>query len=229
MPITKPDVLAAMNDPNLSRINFSVGRIAVNAAEFRNVAEYVSAGDIKVSPGTGSVAYYDSHLNELTTQGGNPPLDFTDRALLLHECTHAIVDINGLDIPRLHGEVAGYLTQFTFMVISSPSPLRPAVLPRQVSPMARLIWTFKRVVLDYDLHNARGFGAVISDMDTMQLARAVHAVPQYAGIAEKARPAVADLGVPIRHNQMRALRAALKRGHQPKHAPAARITPAMIF
>jgi hypothetical protein len=115
------------------------------------------------------------------------------------------------------------------MVISRPGPLRPAVLPRHVSPGARLIWTFKKVILDYNLHNARGFGAIISDMDTMQLAQAVHALPQYAGIAEKARSAVADLGVPIRHNQMRALRASLKRGHQPKHAPAARVTPAMIF
>jgi hypothetical protein len=229
VPIRKPDVIAALNDPILSRINFSVGRIAVNASEFRNVAEYISAGDIKVSPGTGNVAFYDNHLNELTTQGGNPLLDFTDRAQILHECTHAIVDINGLDIPRLHGEVAAYLTQLTFMVISSPSPLRPAVLPRQVSPMARLIWTFKRVILDYNLHNARGFGAIIGDMDTMQLAQAVHALPLYAGVAEKARSAVADLGVPILHNQMRALKAALKRGHQPKHAPAPRITHAMIF
>jgi hypothetical protein len=61
------------------------------------------------------------------------------------------------------------------------------------------------------------------------LPQTVHALPQYAGIAEKARSAVADLGVPIQHDQMRALKAALKRGHQPKHAPAPRITHAMIF
>jgi len=47
MPITQSDVIKALNDPALGKINFSVGLIKVNAGEFRNVADCIYAGDIK--------------------------------------------------------------------------------------------------------------------------------------------------------------------------------------
>jgi len=150
MPITKDDVLKTLNDPALGRISFSLGQIKVNAEEFRKVADCIYAGDITVTSGNDALAYYSSHLNELITQRGNPPLDYTDRAQLLHECTHAIVDINQWSVLRLHDEVAGYLTQMTYSLIADFSPLVPPVLPPGVgSPLGRLVWTVKEVVLRY--------------------------------------------------------------------------------
>src|SRR5262249_9933667 len=145
----------------LGRISFSVGQIKVNAEEFRKVADCIYAGDITVTPGNESLAFYSSHLNELTTQQGNPPLDYADRAQLLHECTHAIVDINKLKVLRLEDEVAGYLTQLTYAVISNPTPLPADKPPPNLSAQARLIWAFKEVVLKYGLHQTKGFGAAI--------------------------------------------------------------------
>jgi len=207
MPITKSDVIKALNDPTLGKIDFSVGRIKVNAGEFRNVADCVYAGDIKVTPGNESLAFYSNHLNELTTQRGNPPLDFTDRAQLLHECTHAIVDINKLKVLRLHDEVAGYLTQMTYSMITSPSPLVPPVLPAGAgSPLGRLSWTFKEVVLRYELHNTKGFGAVIDPKDIVRLVEVVHAFPDYANVGEKEMTPENDLGVPDKHLEMQSMR-----------------------
>jgi len=208
MPITTSDVIQALNDPALGQINFSVGPIKVNAGEFRNVADCIYAGDIKVTPGNEALAFYSGHDNELITQRGNPPLDFTDRAQLLHECTHAIVDINKLKVLRLHDEVAGYLTQLTYSVILNPSPLVPAVLPAGVgSPLGRLVWMCKEVVLRYDLHKPRGFGAVIDPKDILRLAEAVHAHPDYANVGETEMRAENDLGVPDKHLEMQRMRA----------------------
>ena len=208
MPITTSDVIKALNDPALGKINFSVGLIKVNAGEFRNVADCIYAGDIKVTSGNEALAFYSGHDNELITQRGDPPLDYTDRAQLLHECTHAIVDINKLKVLRLHDEVAGYLTQLTYSVILNPSPLVPAVLPAgEGSPLGRLVWMCKEVVLRYELHKPRGFGAVIDPKDILRLAEAVHTHPDYANVGEKEMRAETDLGVPDKHLEMQRMRA----------------------
>jgi hypothetical protein len=210
MPITKDDVLKALNDPALGRISFSVGQIKVNAEEFRKVSDCIYAGDITVTPGNETLAYYSSHLNELTTQRGNPPLDYTDRAQLLHECTHAIVDINKWKVLRLQDEVAGYLTQMTYSMISDFSPLVPPVLPPGAgSPLGRLVWTVKEVVLRYGLHQTKGFGAAISPQDIAKMVEVVHAHPDYAAVGnDEVRPE-ADLGVPGKHLEMERQRAIL--------------------
>ena len=127
MPITKDDVIKTLKDPALGRISFSVGQIKVNAEQFRKVADCIYAGDITVKSGNESNAFYSPVLNELTTRWGNPPLGYADRAQILHECTHAIVDINKWKVLRLHDEVAAYLTHMTYAVISNPTPPETAV------------------------------------------------------------------------------------------------------
>jgi len=54
MPITTSDVIKALNDPALGN---SIGQIKVNAAEFRNIADCIYAGNITVKPGDEALAF----------------------------------------------------------------------------------------------------------------------------------------------------------------------------
>src|SRR5262249_18381734 len=163
-------------------MRFSVGEITVSGDEYRDVADYIRDDDIKVIPGNGPVAFYDGHLNTIETQAGNPPLNLGDRAQILHECTHAIVDINGWDVLRLNDEVAAYLAQITYMRISSPGPFPRPIPPPGTGPLMRLMIAVAQVVQRYNLHNGQGFGARIDELDIVGLRRAVRAYPPYAHI-----------------------------------------------
>jgi len=230
MPITKADVLAVLNDPILDRINFSVGMTNVNAEAFRIVARYIEVGDIEVVPGKGTVAVYSRKQNHIETPARNPPLDFTDRAQLLHECVHAISDIRGGGGSVLDDEVAGYLTQTIFAQISHPTPpiLATDAMIKAASPLGRVVFEMQRTMRNYDLDNNRGFGAKIRGIDIYHLGEAIRAMPDYAGLTRTTK--MTYPGVPVvKGNQMQALREALTRGRQPDRKPAARIARPMIF
>lgn len=231
MPITKADVLAVLNDPILNKIDFSVGTLRVNAAAFRIVARYIEAGDIEVVPGRSArVAVYDRKQNHIETPARNPPLDFTDRAQLLHECVHAISDISGGGGSVLEDEVAGYLAQTLFAQLSHPTPAILATDARikAASPTGRMVFAMQETMRNYNLDNVRGFGAKISGIDSRRLGEAIRAMPDYAGLTATTR--VASPGVPVvKGNQMQALREALTRGRQPDRKPAKPIARPMIF
>lgn len=230
MPITKADVLAVLNDPILNQINFSVGALQVNAAAFGIVARYVEAGDIEVIPGKSArFAVYDRRLNHIETPARNPPLDFTDRAQLLHECVHAISDITGGG-SALEDEVAGYLAQTVFAQISHPTAaiLASNAQIKAASPLGRMVLAMQETMRTYNLDNPRGFGAKIGAIDIYHLGEAVRAMPDYAGLTETTR--IASPGVPVvKGNQMQALREALMRGRQPDRKPSTPIARPLIF
>ena len=212
MPITKDDVLNVLDDPKLMNISFTVGNITVNHKGYRNVHDYIKEEDIQVIPGKENVAFYDGRRNTLITQIGNPPLQLPDRVQILHECTHALVDINGLNVLRLTDEVAAYLAQVTYSQIESPSsPLR-SLSSVGASPMGKLVFAMLQVVQSYSLHTSKGFGAHINDWDLLKLTKAVHAYPDYVHV--KASEISVGAGVPVKNNQMRALRAALNQGQR---------------
>jgi hypothetical protein len=213
MPITKTEVLAVLEDPRLKSMHFSVGDITVNANEYHLVADYIRSGDIRVIPGREPVAYYDGRANTIETQAGNPPLNLADRAQILHECTHAIVDINGWDVLRLEDEVAAFLAQVTYTWIAEPGPIPRAIPPAGTGPRTRLGIAVLQVVEKYGLHTAKGFGARIGEWDVVTLRRAVQALPDYANVkADEKSLKPGTAGVPVKNNQMLALRAAIKRG-----------------
>ncbi|TXL70270.1 hypothetical protein FHP25_35170 [Vineibacter terrae] len=223
MPITRDDVLAVLADPLLSRMNFSIGEIFVNAREYGKVAEYIRDGDIGVIPGKDPVAYYDGRLNTIETQQGNGPLGLADRAQILHECTHAIADINALAVPRLNDEVAGYLAQLTYMHLANPGPFPASA--KGAGPLGRLVVAMGEVIQKYSLHQPTGLGVSISDLDIWKLATDVHRMPLYARIKPSDMGNPKSRGVPVKNNQMRALRAALTQGRRQTHTytPSPRI------
>jgi cytochrome c peroxidase len=218
MPVTKADVLAVLEDPKLKNMHFSVGQITVNANEYYIVADYIRNGDIQVIPGQEPVAFYDGRRNTIETQAGNPPLNVADRAQILHECTHAIVDINGWDVLRLEDEAAAYLAQ---MAYSWTGPFPRAIPSPGTTPTNKLAIAVLQVVEKYDLHNAKGFGARIGEWDIVGLRRAVKAHPGYTHVREDEKSDAATLGVPVKNNQINALRGAIKRAQQRGGRPRA--------
>lgn len=224
MPIKKDDVLAVLADPILARMDFAVGQIHVNAREYRQVADYIRDGDIGVTPGQDAVAYYSGHRNTIETQRGNAPLNLADRAQILHECTHAITDINGVDATLQNEEVAAYLAQMLYMHLSDPKPF-PVPRPG-VGPMGRLVFAVNDIIRKYNLLEPAGLGASISELDIWKLGTDVRRIPEYANVKPNERTrAPRDMGVPVRHNQMRALRAALTRARRDRrqYTPSPRL------
>ena len=91
MPLTEGDVLDALSDPVALGIEFYVDNIHVKGERFTTVREHIRAGNILVKGGDNDhIAYYDHDTDILITQNKSPPLDDEDRALLLHECVHAM-------------------------------------------------------------------------------------------------------------------------------------------
>jgi len=127
MPLTEGDVLDALSDPVALGIEFYVDNIHVKGERFTTVREHIRAGNILVKGGDNDhIAYYDHDTDILITQNKSPPLDDEDRALLLHECVHAMIDVyypKG-DVTRHMGELAAYLTQSAYIIRKNPSANR---------------------------------------------------------------------------------------------------------
>jgi hypothetical protein len=181
MPITKQDVLDVLRDPAIRSIRFSTfGGIFVNAYQYDKVADYVASGGIKVVPGDKTLAEYDNSSDTLHTQKGELAHgDFEGRALLLHECTHAILDIDRVKVRRLVGEAVAYLAQFTYRALVDPSQPLP---PRGSGMDADDQLTLEAMNLVNLLHlaDAAGFGKEVSDADINNFADQIFDHPKYA-------------------------------------------------
>jgi hypothetical protein len=178
MPITKEDVLQVLRDPKLHSIRFSVGPIQVNSVEYDKVSDYIESGGIDVVPGKGNVSRYIPQKDTLITRDSSPPLNENVRSNLLHECTHAIADINKCDVTRLTDEAAAYIAQITYLLLLMPSLPEPPIGP----PLNNMMRQAMRLVNSYELGSPAGYGAIINQRDIADLARAVYAIPDYHDI-----------------------------------------------
>jgi hypothetical protein len=183
MAIAKSDVLAVLADPLLNWMKFSVDGMTVSAEEYRNVADYIRDDDIQVISGKQtSNALYDRETNTLEVQQANSPLPLDQRAQILHECTHAISDINAFNPYVLTDEVAAYLAQFAYFKMSMPTPFPDLVIPPNIQPLQALILEMLVIVKKYNLNTPRGFGARIDWADIDHLRPIVGRVKDYSGV-----------------------------------------------
>ena len=183
MPITKEDVLQVLDDPKLHSIRFSVGPIQVNSVEYDKVSDYIESGAIEVVPGKAKYSKYIPQKDTLVTRNGNPPLDENVRSNLLHECTHAISDINKYDVTRLTDEAAAYIAQLTYALLLRPSLPEPPI----GLPLDNMMRQSMHLVNKYELGSPGGYGAMIDQRDVADLARAVYAIPDYHDIDPDAK------------------------------------------
>ena len=178
MPITKEDVLQVLGDPRLHSIRFSVGPIQVNSVEYDKVSDYIESGAIDIVPGKGKVSKYIPQKDTLITRESSPPLDENVRSNLLHECTHAVSDINKCDVTRMTDEAAAYIAQITYLLLLMPSLPEPPI----GLPLNNMMRQSMRLVNSYELGSPAGYGAIIDQRDIADLAGLVHAIPDYHDI-----------------------------------------------
>jgi hypothetical protein len=174
MPLTIKEVLETLEDPVALGIDFYADKIHVNGEDLSRVHERIVVGDILVTGGTSDLAFYDPPTDILTTQQKAPPADDGDRALLLHECVHAMIDIvdPGTTITRHMGEVAAYLTQTTYSVRKNPTANRTGTAEWDHF-WGDLFATVRANKLD----SAKGNGAKIPDATLENLRRQLAALP----------------------------------------------------
>ena len=131
MPLTEGDVLDTLSDPVALGIEFYADKIHVKGEYLTTVRDHIRAGNILVKGGTQDLAFYDPVTDILLTQKKSPPANDGDRALLLHECVHAMIDVYDPDgtVTRHMGELAAYLTQTAYSVRKVPSANRTGTLP----------------------------------------------------------------------------------------------------
>jgi hypothetical protein len=121
--LTTNGVLATLNDSVTLNMYFFVGPIFVSAIGYRLVRDSIYSGDIEVLQGASgqNLAFYNNKTDILTTQDGTPPADLDQRALLLHECTHALIDAFNLTAVTRHiDELAAYIAQHVYILRSDP-------------------------------------------------------------------------------------------------------------
>ena len=126
MPLSEGDVLDTLSDPVALGIELYVDKVHVKGEYLTTVRDHIRAGNILVKGGTEDLALYDSGTDIMFTQKKSPPANDSDRALLLHECVHAMVDVHNPEgtVTRHMGELAAYLTQTTYSVRKDPSANR---------------------------------------------------------------------------------------------------------
>jgi hypothetical protein len=193
MPLGKGDVLAVLADPVLNRMNFFLDQMHISGPQYALIHQLIEDEQILVKVGEDLkppvIAEYDAKNDTLETQKNvEPPLDLFNRSILIHECTHAIHDMDFVTSTSLANEAAAYLAQATFLLLSDPNPRIP---PNAGHENAALPFV-KRFKLNTDV------GVTVRYDDVGGLIRNIAAGPAYQkkigklstadGISKKPRP-----------------------------------------
>jgi hypothetical protein len=128
----KSNVLATLSSPQVKWINFAFANRMLSPVMYRSLYGLVDGGTIKceVDSNLDDTAMYDPTKNALTASDGSyGETYFYQKALLIHESSHAILDCcyNGRDmnnnkaagITVLADETIAYLAQAFYLVASN--------------------------------------------------------------------------------------------------------------
>ncbi len=106
-----------------SLVNFTLGPIQVTAALLADVGKAVAAGKIKVviDPTISHDAIYNAKSNQLQLKRNVSAPGLLERALIVHEATHAINDMRKLGrTPNIDDEAAAYIAQALYLYRNHP-------------------------------------------------------------------------------------------------------------
>jgi hypothetical protein len=174
MPLTKTDILNTLADPVLNRMDFYVGTVHVYDESFGYVRELILDDNIQLVQGTESnVAYYNASDDTLTLQNAASPPNVDARALLVHECVHALVDLKEFKVTALTNEVASYLAQVAYTLRSDPA--RTAV--PDGTPWGDFFAEVYALAKAFNLHTPRGRGAKLTMRDYKTLQQKMQKLP----------------------------------------------------
>jgi hypothetical protein len=165
MPLDERDVLNTLSDSVIQTMDFWVGPVHIKGPSYGIIREHILVGNIIVVSGNKGLAFYDDATDILTTQAGNSPPNLDQRAQLLHECTHALIDVfaYGQKVTRHTDELASYIAQHVYIMRSNPSwtvgPNNP--------PWFNFFTAVYAMVKRFHLETAAGNGTRI-DLDTLE-------------------------------------------------------------
>jgi hypothetical protein len=158
--LTKQDVLDTLSDPALYRIVMWAEGLWITGASFHVVRQAIEDGKIAVEEGTQTIALYYAKQNKIVTQLSGSPPDVHAKALLLHECTHALFDVFKFKISTITEEVLCYIVQHAYIHIKQPTYSGGVNTSLDHVSQDYLWQTFYRDVLDYGKRVAAGHGAI---------------------------------------------------------------------
>lgn len=179
MPARKDDVLSVLRDPRTSLIDFHLAHFHVSGAGYELVAGAIEAGKITVEVGESTEwAAYSFADNTLYTRR-SPILNNAEQALIVHECTHALLDLkNAWKFTDLSSEAAAYLAQTVF---------------RYLGQWQRSTYNHSQAYLDmfhytcalvekYKLHRPAGRGTRLAWEDYRRLRWLIQQIPAYSEV-----------------------------------------------
>lgn len=139
----KDQVISTLENANVTRIHFSFGPVRVDSPGYTSVKDAVRDDRIRVvhvpSLGANRAVYRYSHnvfRLGFSSVGGNP-----DRqALLIHEATHAIFDVNDMDMKLKESEAGAYIAQCMFFYYLNEAAIQGGQSPTFSNPILSAAW-----------------------------------------------------------------------------------------
>jgi hypothetical protein len=126
-------VISVLDDANVSRIAFRFGPVNVSSTGYAAVKTAVDAGRIGAIhvPALGAAnARYEYTPNNRFKLGYTALGGSADRkALLLHEATHAIYDLNSTQMKQKESEAGAYIAQCMFFYYLNEAALQGGATP----------------------------------------------------------------------------------------------------
>jgi hypothetical protein len=130
-PAPKPDrlgdpqkefILQTLRRPSIQRMNIRVGSVVILPRDYEAIAKAIEGGFIQivVDPTLVTLAFYN-HVKEPPKIIVGP--NFHDEGLAVHECTHAIFDLQRRTTNMVESEAVGYIAQSMFAIATyGPQP-----------------------------------------------------------------------------------------------------------
>ncbi len=180
----KEKIIDVIKDPALANISFSLDGVRVVGIEFQKLIGEIANGTLQVGvdPSIGTPAEYDPTRNVIRLKSDSVGSDVGSKAAIAHECTHAYLSNHNL--PRITGEVAGYLVEVLFALAKDEKLTRDSASPeffgRPATCGARSIGEQALDLIDRKGMNRRS--CLLTGRDYAGLANAIRSVPQYSAI-----------------------------------------------
>jgi hypothetical protein len=143
----REDIVALLLEPTVVRINFSLGGLSINGAGFGRVRTAILEGNIKLRVDSaqpdGSGAYYVHIGNRIFVDPSTFAFGIASRvdmrALMLHECSHALVDLcRAVATTILTDEAAAYIVQLIYLLDHGQTDLRRWASHNRGNPLANI-------------------------------------------------------------------------------------------
>ncbi len=139
----KTMVTSLLSKSVVKKIKFKSGSISIDSQSFQQVKTKINGGNIKIvykAKLGGKKAIYRYTHNTLfvgfQATGGNADRE----ALLVHECTHAALDIAGKKMLVKQSEAAAYIAQCLYFYYKNEAAIKKGSKPQFANALLREAW-----------------------------------------------------------------------------------------